>query len=85
MTKKIDKKIKVGILDEIRNFKSLSLDIKTYQELFELSKIVNNIPMSVADTVRYLLVHYKNNQIGELEKQKALKFLETRKKLLINN
>lgn len=85
MTKKIDKKIKVGILDEIRNFKSLSLDVKTYQELFELSKIVNNIPMSVADTVRYLLVHYKNNQIGELEKQKALKFLETRKKLLINN
>jgi len=87
MTKKIDKKMKVGVLDEIRHFKSLSLDIKTYKEIFELSKIINTIPMSVADTVRFLLAEYKSNQILELQQKTkdTQKFLETKKKLLINN
>jgi len=87
MTKKIDKKMKIGVLDEIRHFKSLSLDIKTYTELFELSKNIGTIPMSIADVVRLLLAEYKSNQIVELQQKTkdTQKFLETNKKLLINN
>jgi len=87
MTKKIDKKMKIGVLDEIRHFKSLSLDIKTYTELFELSKNIGTIPMSIADVVRLLLAEYKNNQITELQQQSkiAQKFLQNKSKLLINN
>jgi len=86
MTKKIDKQIKIGILDNLRNFKSISLDIKTYKELFQLSKSINIIPMSIADVVRLLLAEYKNNHIIDLQKQTiiAQRFLENKDQLIID-
>jgi len=86
MTKKIDKQIKIGISDNLRNFKSISLDIKTYKELFQLSKSINIIPMSIADVVRLLLAEYKNNHIIDLQKQTiiAQRFLENKDQLIID-
>jgi len=86
MTKKIDKQIKIGILDNLRNFKSISLDIKTYKELFQLSKSINIIPMSIADVIRLLLAEYKNNHIIDLQKQTiiAQRFLENKDQLIID-
>jgi len=86
MTKKIDKQIKIGILDNLRNFKSISLDIKTYKELFQLSKSINIIPTSIADVVRLLLVEYKNNHNIDLQKQTIIsqRFLENKDQLIID-
>lgn len=86
MTKKIDKQIKIGISDNLRNFKSISLDIKTYKELFQLSKSINIIPMSIADVIRLLLAEYKNNHIIDLQKQTiiAQRFLENKDQLIID-
>ena len=61
------KKLHVGSLDSVKGFKNLSLDLKTYEEIFDLSQ--NNpmgVDLSVAKTIKFLLTYYKREEEKKL-------------------
>ena len=63
------KKLHVGSLDSVKGFKNISLDLKTYEQIFDLSQ--NNpmgVDLSVAKTIKSLLTYYIRNENKKLEK-----------------
>ena len=63
------KKLHVGSLDSVKGFKNISLDLKTYEQIFDLSQ--NNpmgVDLSVAKTIKFLLTYYIRNENKKLEK-----------------
>ena len=68
MTK--NKKLHIGTLDSIKGFKNISLDLKTYESIFELSQ--NNpmgVDLSVAKTIKFFFNYYLKNEINKKQKQ----------------
>ena len=58
-----EKKLHVGTLDQIKGFKNISLDLWTYERIFDLSQ--NNpfgIDLSVAKTIKYLYNYYSEHE-----------------------
>jgi hypothetical protein len=69
---KKEKKLHIGTLDSIKGFKNISLDLHTYERIFDLSQ--NNpfgIDLSVAKTIKFLYKYYSENEA--LKKVKQLK------------
>ena len=65
-----EKKLHIGTLDSIKGFKNISLDLKTYESIFELSQ--NNpmgVDLSVAKTIKFLFNYYLKNEINKKQKQ----------------
>ena len=65
-----EKKLHIGTLDSIKGFKNISLDLKTYESIFELSQ--NNpmgVDLSVATTTKFLFNYYLKNEINKKQKQ----------------
>jgi len=66
-----NKKLHIGTLDSIKGFKNISLDLKTYESIFELSQNNNmGVDLSVAKTIKFLFNFY--NQHQQQEKTKIL-------------
>ena len=66
-----NKKLHIGTLDSIKGFKNISLDLKTYESIFELSQNNNmGVDLSVAKTIKFLFNFYSQHQ--QQEKTKIL-------------
>jgi hypothetical protein len=65
-----EKKLHIGTLDQIKGFKNISLDLKTYEKIYEIS--INNpmnIDLSVSKTIKFLLNSYLKNESNKIQKQ----------------
>jgi hypothetical protein len=65
-----EKKLHIGTLDQIKGFKNISLDLKTYEKIYEIS--INNpmnIDLSVSKTIKFLLNSYLKNEANKKQKQ----------------
>lgn len=68
-----EKKLHVGTLDQIKGFKNISLDLWTYERIFDLSQ--NNpfgIDLSVAKTIKYLYNYYSEHEAVKKIKNEKL-------------
>lgn len=72
---KKQKQLHIGTMDSIKGFKNISLDLKTYEQIFHLSQNNNmGVDLSVAKTIKFLLNFYlkaelNNKQIELLKKE----------------
>ena len=69
MNKK-EKKLHIGSLDSVKGFKNISLDLNTYERIFNLSQ--NNplrVSLSVAKTISFLERYYNKNETNKTKKE----------------
>jgi|TARA_Y100000015_G_scaffold38936_1_gene42292 ABC-type multidrug transport system ATPase subunit len=69
MNKK-EKKLHIGSLDSVKGFKNISLDLNTYERIFNLSQ--NNplgVSLSVAKTISFLERYYNKNETNKTQKE----------------
>ena len=78
---KKEKKLHVGTLDQIKGFKNISLDLWTYERIFDLSQ--NNpfgVDLSVAKTIKYLYNYYSEHEaLKKIKNENLTRELENAK------
>ena len=78
---KKEKKLHVGTLDQIKGFKNISLDLWTYERIFDLSQ--NNpfgVDLSVAKTIKYLYNYYAEHEaLKKIKNENLTRELENAK------
>lgn len=56
------KKLHIGALDKAKNQKNFSLNLKTYERLFNISNSACGVPVSIAKAVEFLINYYETNK-----------------------
>ncbi len=56
------KKLHIGALDKAKNQKNFSLNLKTYERLFNISNTACGVPVSIPKAIEFLINHYESTK-----------------------
>ena len=54
------KKLNIGVMDKAKNQKNFSLNLKTYERLFNISNTACGVPVSIPKAIEFLINFYEN-------------------------